>query len=63
MDHGCDALGVSFICIGLCRTVLYTNNAVLLLCAQIAVLGTFWFSAWYQYHNNGVLVLGNFSII
>jgi ethanolaminephosphotransferase len=58
MDHGCDALGVSFLCVGLCKTVLYTNNAALILTSQIAVLGTFWFSAFYQYHNNGVLMLG-----
>jgi ethanolaminephosphotransferase len=63
MDHGCDALGVSFLCIGLYRVVALNDNIALLLSSLGIVLGTFWFSAWYQYHNNGVLFLGNFNII
>jgi ethanolaminephosphotransferase len=58
MDHGSDAFCVSFLAYGLSRVVLFDNNALFILTAQLGVVGTFWLSAWAQYHSNGVLLLG-----
>lgn len=63
MDHGCDALGVAFITLGVARVINLDDNVTLLITAQVAVLGSFWLSVWAQYHNNGVLLLGTLLLI
>lgn len=59
MDHGCDALGVSFITLGVAMTAAVPSERIIVFSAQFFVLGSFWLSVWAQYHSNGVLILGN----
>ena len=58
MDHGCDALGVSFITLGVASLSLIGDERVILFTVQSFVLGSFWMSVWAQYHSQGVLILG-----
>lgn len=64
MDHGCDALGVSFIALGVAGVICMTDYyRLILISGQIAVLGSFWLSTWAQYHSGGVLILGNINAV
>ena len=63
MDHGCDALGVSFITLGVAMISLIGDTRLVLFSAQTFVLGSFWMSVWAQYHSGGVLVLGTLMVI
>ena len=63
MDHGCDALGVSFITLGVAMVSLVQSETFILFSAQNVVLGSFWMAVWSQYHSKGILVLGNSSKI
>lgn len=58
MDHGLDALGVSFITLGVAMLANVQSETVILFSAQNFVLGSFWMSVWAQYHSNGILLLG-----
>lgn len=63
MDHGCDALGVSFITLGVAEVIKHPNTGFILITGQIAVLGSFWMSTWAQYHSKGILILGNVNAV
>jgi ethanolaminephosphotransferase len=57
MDHGCDALGVICLTVGMARVVCM-DDFHLLLWVFISVVFSFYISAWCQYWSNGVMVLG-----
>lgn len=63
MDHGCDALGVTFIALGVAKVIGFNDEALILFSGQIAVLGSFWLSTWAQYHSKGILLLGKFNAV
>ena len=63
MDHGCDALGVSFITLGVAMISMVQSKTIILFSAQNFVLGSFWMACWAQYHSKGELVLGIYSYI
>lgn len=64
MDHGCDALGVSFLALGVGGVLCLGDYSVLILySALIAVMGSFWLSTWAQYHSKGILLLGKVNVV
>lgn len=64
MDHGCDALGVSFIALGVGVVLCMGDFSVLILYSGlIAVMGSFWLSTWAQYHSKGILLLGKVNVV
>jgi hypothetical protein len=63
MDHGCDALGLLFLSVGLCRVLCYNNFEMLLTIFTIGVSFSFYISAWCQYYSDGVMILGKFNAV
>lgn len=59
IDHGCDALLVSFIILSVGCVIRYSKYQQVLFAAQLGVLFGFWASCWAQYHSKGVMILGN----
>ena len=57
MDHGCDALGVLCLTVGMAR-VLCVDDFILIFWVYVAVNTSFYMSAWCQYWSNGVMNLG-----
>ena len=62
MDHGCDALGVSFLTLGVATLSMVQSENEIIFTAQMGVLFGFWSSCWAQYHSKGILILGKQSI-
>ena len=58
MDHGCDALGVSFLTLGVASISLVDSTDKIMFTGQMGVLMGFWLSCWAQYHSKGILILG-----
>ena len=62
MDHGCDALGVSFLVLGVGALTMVKSEKEIIFTSQMGVLFGFWASCWAQYHSKGILILGKQSI-
>ena len=60
MDHGCDALTVLTLSAGLARVVCLDNSTLFVWCL-LAIVFSFYITAWCQYYSNGVMVLGKFN--
>jgi len=63
MDHGCDALGLLFLSVGLCRVLCYDNFEMVLTIFTIGVSFSFYISAWCQYYSDGLMILGKFNAV
>lgn len=63
MDHGCDALGLLFLTVGLARVIRYDNSEMILTIFAIGVTFSFYVSAWCQYYSDGIMILGKFNAV
>jgi phosphatidylglycerophosphate synthase len=63
MDHGCDALGLLFLTVGLGRVLRYDNFEMILTIFTIGVSFSFYISAWCQYYSDGIMILGKFNAV
>lgn len=60
MDHGCDALTVITLSAGMTR-VMCLDSEVWFIWSYLAVVLSFYITAWCQYYSNGVMILGKFN--
>lgn len=61
LDHGCDALGILFLTIGVGRIIMLGDFELYLWVFTLGVATTFYLSAWCQYHSQGIMILGKFN--
>lgn len=63
MDHGCDALGLIFLSIGMSRIICLDDFELILWVFTYGVTFAFYISAWAQYHSQGIMILGKFNAV
>jgi ethanolaminephosphotransferase len=63
MDHGCDALGLPFIILGVAGICLVRDEVTILYTGQAGALFGFWISVWAQYHSKGIMILGKVNAV
>ena len=61
LDHGCDALGILFLTLGVGKVIMLPDFELYLSVFSMGVATTFYLSAWCQYHSQGIMVLGKFN--
>jgi len=63
MDHGCDALGLACLSLGMARIICLDNFNLILLVFTFGVTFGFYVSAWCQYFSNGLMILGTVNAV
>lgn len=63
MDHGCDALGLVCLSVGMGRIICLDNFDILLWVFTFGVTFGFYVSAWCQYFSDGLMILGKVNAV
>jgi ethanolaminephosphotransferase len=63
MDHGCDALGLVFLTVGMARIICLDDFDLILWVFTFGISFGFYVSAWCQYHSNGIMILGTINAV
>jgi len=61
MDHGCDALGLIFLSLGMGRVLCISDFNLFIWVFSLGVTYTFYISAWIQYYSDGIMILGKIN--
>lgn len=63
MDHGCDALGLVCLTVGMSRVICLDNFNIMLYVFSFGVTFSFYISAWCQYYSDGVMFLSKVNAV
>lgn len=63
MDHGCDALGLIFLTLGMARVICLDDFELVLFVFTFGVTFGFYVSAWCQYYSAGIMILGKVNAV
>ena len=63
MDHGCDALGLVFLTLGMARVIRLDNYDLIMWVFSFGVTFGFYISGWCQYHSGGLMILGKVNAV
>jgi ethanolaminephosphotransferase len=63
MDHGCDALGLVFLTLGMGKIICLDNFELIVWVFTFGITFGFYVSAWCQYYSDGLMILGKFNAV